>query len=93
MAVKRNLLITKLNDSEKNKFTTLREQFRGYKPKLRSTGVVLPYFSVACGPIGALKRSIETVLPRGSMINLSFIGVKCWRNCAHFSTRERSSTQ
>ncbi len=64
MAVKRNLQVTRLNDSDKDKMTTLREQVRSYQPKLRTSGVIPIYFRVSRGPIGALRRSLDTVLSR-----------------------------
>ncbi len=63
MAVKRNLPETKLNETDKSKINTLREQVRVFQPKLRTTGVVPLYFRVSRGPIGALKLSLGTVLP------------------------------
>ncbi len=74
MAVKGNLSLTKLKDSDKSKLNTLREQVRRYQPKLRTSGVVPLYFRVSRGPIGSLRRSLGTVLPCGSVINLSFFG-------------------
>ncbi len=89
MAVRRNLPVANLNDSEKSKLTTLREQVRSYQPKLRTTGIVPLYLRVSRGTIGGLRGSLGTVLPRGSMINLSFVGGNTWRYCARFSTRKK----
>ncbi len=74
MAVKRHLPVTKLNDSNKSKPTTLREQAHSYQPKLRTSEAVPLYFRVSRGPISAIRRSLGTVLLRGSMINLRYIG-------------------
>ncbi len=89
MAMKRNLPVTKLNDSEKDKLTTLREQVRRYQPTLRTSGVIPLYFRVSRGPIGSFRRSLGTVLPRGSMINLSFIGREMLEIFCPFFYKER----
>ncbi len=90
MAMKRKLPVTKLNDSDKSKLTTLREQVRSYRPKLRTIEVVPLYFRISRGPIGALGRSLGTVLSRGSMMYLTFIGRESLEMpCPFFCCRNR----